>query len=89
MTWASHLKDFALHLSPRPSPFKDNSNPQPFDGKAECREPRGNHVLLREVLVIEKLLERQHLRDLFKSKGSSKLPDHRTILPSQKYTEQA
>lgn len=86
----SHRKDFALHLSPRPPPFKKNiSNPQPFDDRAECRGPRGEHILLREGLVIEKLLERQHPRDLFKSKGRSKLPDHPTILPSQKYIEQA
>lgn len=72
MTRASHLKDSALHLSPRPPPLKNISNPQPFDNRAECKGPRDTHILLRDVSVTEKLLDRQHPRDPLKSKGNLK-----------------
>lgn len=84
VTWKT-----SLYNSPHTTFQKNISNSQPFDDKAEYRGPRGDHILLGEVLSIEKLLEKQHPRDLFKSKGSSKRPDHWTMLPSQKYTKQA
>ena len=70
MTWASHLEDLALHLLSLLS-FKSISNQQPFGDRAEGTKRWSRHFL-REVLVIEKLLGRQHPRYPFKSKGTLK-----------------
>lgn len=86
VTRASHLKDFALHLTTATTPQEEHLKYTALWRQSRIQGTKGDHILLREVFSIEKLLERQHPRDLIKSKGSSKLPDHWTILPSQKNT---
>lgn len=86
VTWKTLL--YNSHHTP---PFKRTSSliHSPLMTKQSTGDQEAIAFFWEKCSVLKSSIEKQHPRDLFKSKGSSKRPDHWTILPSQKYTEQA